>query len=73
MAPDGAVVQEAKSQFDGFYLFEKVRPGRYTLRVAAEQLERLRLTAVPADMKVDLRSGEVRSGVDVVLAPVPIR
>lgn len=71
VAPDGAVVQEAKSQFDGFYLFEKVRPGRYTLRVAAEQLERLRLTAVPAEMKVDLRSGEVRSGVNVVLAPVP--
>jgi len=67
----GAVAQEVTSQYDGFYLFEKVRPGRYTLRVAPDQLDRLRLTATPESLAIDLHSGEVRSGLEIVLVSPP--
>src|SRR6185436_7356249 len=60
----GSIAQEVKSQYDGFYLFDKVRPGRYTLRVAPDQLDRLRFAATPENLAIDLRSGEVRSGIE---------
>jgi hypothetical protein len=71
LGADGTVVQETKSQYDGFYLFEKVRPGRYTLRIAPDQLDRLRLTATPERSEIHLGGGEIRSGVDIVLASGP--
>jgi hypothetical protein len=64
----GAVAQEVKSQYDGFYLFEKVRPGRYTLRVAPDQLDRLRLAAAPETVAIELKNGEVRGGIEIILA-----
>ncbi|MGB3723356.1 MAG: hypothetical protein WA979_11145 [Pacificimonas sp.] len=36
IGPDGKVAAEAKTDFDGFILFEMVRYGRYTLRFAAD-------------------------------------
>lgn len=65
----GAVVQEVRSQFDGFYLFERIPPGRYTLRIEPGQLERLRLVTVAGAADVELRSGQVRGGVEIVLRP----
>ncbi len=76
--PDGNIVHEVTSAFDGFYLFDRVLPGRYILRVDPEQVERLRLEA-PPEQRVTLDSGEVVSGVDLVLeelaktAFVPLR
>ena len=64
--PTGNVVHEATSAFDGFYLFERVLPGRYNLRVDPEQVERLHLEPLPEQV-VTLASGEVVSGVDLVL------
>ncbi len=66
----GAVVSQAESSFDGFYLFERLLPGCYTLRVDPEQLSRLHL-ASPPERKIALGGGEVVSGVDFVLAPGP--
>lgn len=66
----GEIVQQVASQYDGFYLFEKVRPGTYSLRVASEQLTRLGFAAPPAD-EITLDGGEVRSGVDLVLQKTP--
>lgn len=63
----GAVVQEARSQFDGFYLFERVPPGRYTLRIEPGQLERLKLAARIETSGIELRSGELRGGVEIEL------
>lgn len=61
----GEVVEEARSQFDGFYLFEKVRPGRYVLRIDPEQAARLGLR--PAEREVILGSGGSQSGVEILL------
>jgi hypothetical protein len=65
----GTVVQESRSQFDGFYLFERVLPGRYSIRIDPAQLERLRLTAVIEKPEIELRSGESQGRVEIVLLP----
>lgn len=64
---NGALVQEARSQFDGFYLFERVPPGRYSVRVEPGQLERLGLAARIETPEIDLRSGEIAGGVEILL------
>lgn len=56
----GALVRELRSAFDGAYLFDRVAPGDYTLRVAPEQLSRLSLQAP------DPRSFTLGDGKDVV-------
>ncbi len=63
----GEVVHEVKSAFDGFFLFELVRPGRYALRVSPEQGERLNLVLPPAREIVITGEGEIVSGIDIVL------
>ncbi len=61
------VVQEVKSEFDGFYLFQLVPPGRYWVRIAPEQVERLNLKT-PAPQKVVIEGSEaVMSGMDFLL------
>jgi hypothetical protein len=59
----GNVVQEARSQYDGFYLFQAVLPGRYQLRIDPVQAARLRLL-LPPPRDILLGPGEVRSGLD---------
>ena len=43
---DGTVRGSARSGYDGFYLFEKVRPGEYQLRISPDQLDKLGLRLV---------------------------
>ncbi len=38
-----SVVQNVRSEFDGYYIFEKVLPGKYTIRVSDSDLKRLNL------------------------------
>ena len=64
----GELVQETRSQLDGFYLFEKLRPGRYVLRADPEQAARLGLRA--AERELTLASGESRSGLELLLERV---
>ena len=45
----GAVVASVRSTADGYYLFSGVRPGRYTIGVSPELLDRLRLEPVEAE------------------------
>lgn len=40
---DGAVVRSARTEGDGFYLFEQVAPGEYTIRIEPGQAQRLGL------------------------------
>ncbi len=63
----GEVVAETKSAFDGFYLFQFVRPGRYAVRVAPEQVERLRLLPPPPAEAEIGPDGDVVAGLDLVL------
>jgi hypothetical protein len=61
------VVQEVKSEFDGCYLFQFVPPGRYWVRIAPKQVERLNLKT-PAPQKIVIEGSEaVISGVDFLL------
>jgi hypothetical protein len=43
VGPDGAVVRSARTEGDGFYLFEQVAPGQYTIRIEPGQAQRLGL------------------------------
>jgi hypothetical protein len=65
------MVQEVRSQFDGFYLFERVRPGRYSIQVEPGQLERLQLESRIEAAKIELRSGEILRGIEIVLLKNP--
>lgn len=63
----GEVVQTIKTEYDGFYLFSKVPPGRYIVRVSPRQIKRLNL-AVPLQREVLVReSGTIESGLDFAL------
>lgn len=64
--PKGRIVDQVTSQYDGFYLFEKVRPGRYAIRVDPEQAARLAIRTITT-VEVGLASGDIRT-VDIELA-----
>ena len=64
--PAGEVARETRSGYDGFYLFDKVPPGTYRLRIDPRQVERLRL-ATPQEPEIHLGGGDVASGVDFEL------
>ncbi len=69
LGSDGTLVRKCSTAYDGFYLLDRVPPGRYDLRVAPGQLARLGLIAQPA-RRVALASGEIAS-IDFVLTPDP--
>lgn len=51
--PEGRVVRKSRSDFDGFFLFEGVPYGRYSLRIAASIAASLKLsTALSANITV---------------------
>ena len=67
----GEVVATQRSAADGYYIVPAVRPGRYTLRLAAEQLRSLGLEANqshPINMKAD---GDYVNGIDFTLRAAP--
>ncbi len=64
---EGKVVKEVKSEFDGFYLLDSIPPGRYRIRIAPEQIERLSLVP-PSDESIEIKKdGTVIYGVDLHL------
>lgn len=63
----GIIVQEVRTQYDGFYLLEFIRPGTYQLRIDPEQLERLQLPAVPSREVVINKDGTILNGEDFVI------
>ena len=69
--PEGEVVQEQKTAFDGFYLFTFVPPGEYRLRVSPEQVERLGLKTPPEETVKIEGLGNVVSGIDFTLEIKP--
>jgi hypothetical protein len=63
----GKVVRETRSSFDGYYVFEKIRRGHYTLRVSPEQMVRRGLTS-SAPVDIDIKGeGSVLGGIDFVV------
>jgi hypothetical protein len=61
------LVQEAKTAYDGFYLFESILPGQYTVRVNPAQLDRLGMRSSPPVTVRIGSDGTVVSGVEFTL------
>ena len=60
---DGRVVATARSDFDGFFLFERLAYGKYRLRIAAESAKALKLsTELSAAIALDPDHSLVRMG-----------
>ena len=67
----GKVVKTVKTEFDGYYILEKVLPGSYTLTVAPEDLERLALQVrLPEQVDVG-KEGDFYNGYDLRLDTSP--
>ena len=64
------VIQTIKSEFDGFYLFQIVPPGKYWIRISPEQIKRLGLKN-PELQEVNIKGEEmILSGMDLFLEQV---
>jgi len=61
------IIREIVTAYDGFYLFDFVVPGAYTLRVSPDQLKKLKLTADQSYPVLIKGNGTVISGQDFVL------
>jgi hypothetical protein len=65
------VVQRTRSAADGFYTLPQVLPGRYWLRIAAEQVAKLRLQD-NAQRALDIGpDSDFVNGQDLVLRRLP--
>ncbi|MBE9553007.1 MAG: carboxypeptidase regulatory-like domain-containing protein [Proteobacteria bacterium] len=64
---EGNTVAQTRSAFDGFFLFELVKPGRYTVQVSREQLQRLGLVATDTKTVEILGEGTIASGLQFTL------
>ncbi len=65
----GEIVDQTRSAFDGFFLFEKVKPGRYTVQVNPQQLQRLGLVSSETRSVEILGEGTIASGLQFNLDP----
>ena len=63
----GNMVAETRSAFDGFFLFELVKPGRYTVQVSPEQLQRLGLVSTETKSVEILGDGTIAGGLRFTL------
>lgn len=55
----GEVVSYAKTELDGYYFFERVKPGQYQLQIDPGQVERLRLCPIGAETITVSYTGDV--------------
>lgn len=65
----GKIVAQTRSAFDGFFLFEKVIPGRYNVRVSPAQLQRLGLVTTGTKTVDILGEGTIAGGLQFILTP----
>jgi len=64
---EGNLIKTIRSEYDGFYLFDKVLPGTYTLRVSPEDEEHASLAA-GLDIPITIgNDGTIVSGTDIIL------
>lgn len=71
LTPDGKKVGEAKTEFDGLFIFAKVLPGEYLVAVSEEEMAMLKVK--PEQLaRVNVETGgEIYSGYDIVLYSAP--
>jgi len=66
---EGRIIAATRSAFDGFFLFEMVKPGRYTVQVSREQMQRLGLVATGTKSVEIGGEGTIASGRQFTLTP----
>lgn len=82
----GVVVAATASEFDGFYAFERVRPGTYQVRLEPERARQLNISTTHLASLTITPDGSVQRGINLVLhresapatrlaraAPTPVR
>ncbi|MCG8463397.1 MAG: carboxypeptidase-like regulatory domain-containing protein, partial [Xanthomonadales bacterium] len=70
LGEDGTIVKSGRSSYDGFYLFDQIVPGHYTLRISPQQLQRLNLQ-VDAEFDLMLNgNGDIKTGMDFQLTEI---
>lgn len=69
----GNVVDTVETAFDGFYLFDSMMPGQYTVRVDPAQLARLNMTGSQARNAAIGGGGTIVSNVTFTLYPNLVR
>lgn len=67
VAADGRIAARTRTAADGFYDLDRLRPGRYVLRVNGEQAKRLRLAGETTRDLVLAPGGTVLDDVDLLL------
>ena len=66
VAADGNVVKRVRTEGDGFYLFEQVAPGSYSIRIEPEQANRLGIALTGDGMVTASPEGDiVRRDLDI--------
>jgi hypothetical protein len=69
VGPDGKVAASARSAYDGYYELQNFQPGKYTLRINPDEIQRRHLER-PADRTLDLSGQKLeRDGEDWKLRP----
>ena len=65
---DRKIVKTEKTAFDGFYVFLDVLPGKYTLRIEPEQLNKLGIRS-PKELNIKIgKEGSILNGLDFYLS-----
>ncbi len=68
---NGKIIGETLSASDGYYIMPNVKPGRYQLRIAPEQLTGLKLIADRAPEVTINAKADFVNGVDISLSKAP--
>ena len=68
---NGELVKETTTTYDGFYLFDKILPGKYMAKVEPEQLKKSNISSQrKEDIEILLTlepGGDIKSGIDFVI------
>ncbi len=65
----GAVIATTRSEYDGFYVFERTPFGNYTVRISPEQAERLNLRQEETPALTLTIDNDIAEGVVITLSP----
>jgi len=71
LASSGMVVRRFRTAYDGFFTFEDIPSGEYTLRVSETEIARFGLVVPPPKKLSIAPDGTVIDGMDILVAPAP--
>lgn len=63
---EGKVARETRSEYDGYYYFNKILPGKYSVGIHPDDLEALGMAGQPIPVEIDTQ-GMVAGGNDIFL------